>query len=234
VAPHPRTTLSQLRAGQALGLLSVPAYNWWVGAIVAGLVSSPDGMFSDLEAFGEPHAELFSRLDVLSGALVVLGLLMMGAPSTPERVREWRLMIGFGVTGVIGGFYPYACPEGRDDACRQAEWTFQLPLHHYVHMVSGIAEFALVTLAVALMWRRLRDGAPGVWRSLAGLLAAMLAIGYPAIAASYLVDRFDAPVEALFFLVFAGAVVATCLEPDADRGRMLPPVQRTATRQPSC
>lgn len=216
MAPPP-TTLAQLRAGQALGLLSVPAYNWWVGAIVAGLVTSPDGMFSDLEAVGEPHATLFSRLDILSGALVVLGLLLLGAPSTRERAREWKLMIGFGATGVIGGMYPYACPEGRDNACREAEWTFRLPLHHYVHMVSGILEFALVTLTVVLMWRRLRDTAPSPWRTISGILAAMLAIGYPAIAASYLLDRFDAPVEALFFLVFAGAVAAVCLEPDQAR-----------------
>lgn len=216
MAPHPRT-LAQLRTGQALGLLSVPAYNWWVGAIAAGLVTSPDGMFSDLEAMGQPHAVLFGRLDVLSGALVMLGLLLIGAPTTRERAREWKLMLGFGATGVVGGIYPYACPEGRDDACREAEWTFQLPLHHYVHMASGILEFAFVTLTVVLMWRRVRDTAPSAFRTFVGILAAMLAIGYPAIAASYLLDRYDAPVEALFFLVFAGAVAAACLEPDQAR-----------------
>ncbi|GAB2985670.1 hypothetical protein GCM10027076_24720 [Nocardioides montaniterrae] len=224
----------QLRAGQALGLLSIPAYNWWIGAIAAGMVTSPDGMFSDLEAVGQPHATLFGRLDMVSGALVVLGLLLMGAPRTSERLREWKLMLGFGVTGVIGGMYPYACPEGRDDACRDAEWSLQLPLHHYVHMASGIVEFALITMTVALMWRRVRDAAPSPFRSFVGLLGAMLAIGYPAIACSYLLDRFDAPVEALFFMVFAGAVAATVLEPEP--GRVLVPAPRlqTATHEPSC
>lgn len=211
------SSLAHLRAGQALGLLSLALYNWWIGAVLTHQVTSPDGMFSDLEAIGQPHATLFSRLDVASGALTILALLLVGLPSARDRVREWWLMIGFGATGVIGGMYPYACPEGRDPVCREAEWTFQLPLHHYVHMGAGIVEFALVTLTVALMWRRLRDAPPSTWRVVVGLLGAMLMVGYPAIACSYLLDRWDAPVEALFFLVFAGAVATVCLEPDQAR-----------------
>lgn len=211
MAPRSRSTL---RIAHAMGLLSVLAYNWWVGAAIAGLVTSPDGMFSDLEATGVPHAAIFERLDVLSGLLIVGGLLLRGSPTAAQRRTEWRLLIAFGAAGVIGGLFPYACPEGKDDVCREAEWHFQLPLHHYVHMVSGIAEFAFITVAIVLMWRRLRGDRPGVARTVALALASGLAVGYPALALSYLSDRWDAPVEAFFFVLFAGMVAAVFLEPD--------------------
>lgn len=202
------------RLAALLGLIGVAAYNWWVYAALSGLVASPDGMFSDLEAVGQSHAVLFGRLDVLSGVLTCAALLLRGVPAALDRRREWGLLMGFGVAGVVGGLFPYACPEGKDGACRSAEWAFQLPFHHYVHMGSGIVEFALVTLAILLMWRRLAPTAPGTWRRVAGSLAAGLAVGYPALAGSYLLDRWDAPVEAFFFVLFAGMLAAAFLEPE--------------------
>jgi hypothetical protein len=212
-----------LRTARLMGLLSVLAYNWWVGAALAGLVTSPDGMFSDLEATGVPHAVIFERLDVLAGLLIVGGLLLRGSPTAAQQRREWRLLIAFGAAGVIGGLFPYACPEGKDDRCRDAEWHFRLPLHHYVHMLSGIAEFAFITLAIILMWRRLRTDR-GLWHGVAAGLASGLAVGYPALALSYLSDRWDAPVEAFFFVLFAGMVAAVFLEPDAEDPPPLSPV----------
>lgn len=202
------------RLAALLGVIGVATYNWWVYAALNGMVTSPDGMFSDLEADGVPHAALFGHLDVISGLLICASLLLRGAPLSHARRLEWRLMLGFGVAGIVGGLFPYACPEGKDDACRQAEWSFQLPLHHYIHMVSGIVEFALVTLAILAMWRRLIHTAPDLWRRVAGALAAGLAIGYPALAGSYLLDRWDAPVEAFFFVLFAAMLAAALLEPE--------------------
>jgi len=204
-----------------MGLLSVLAYNWWVGAALAGLVSSPDGMFSDLEATGVPHAQIFERLDILAGVLICAGLLTRGRPAAGRR-REWTLLMAFGVSGIIGGMFPYACPEGKDERCRSAEWAFQLPFHHYVHMVSGIAEFAFATLAIWLMWRRLRDAARGIWRTVAATLVTGLAVGYPALAVSYLADRWDAPVEAFFFLLFALLVGTVLCEPEHEAQAVVP------------
>lgn len=211
VAPHSPATR---RTARLLGLLSVLSYNWWVGAVATGLITSPDGMFSDLEATGVPHASVFERLDVASGLLICVGLMVLGPPVANDRVREWKLLVGFGIAGVIGGLYPYACPEGRDDHCRDLEWSFQLPLHHYLHMASGIFEFAFATAAIVLIWRRLRTQPPSLWRRLSGILAGGLAVGYPALALSYLSDSWDAPVEAMFFLLFAGVVTMVFLEPD--------------------
>ncbi|HJQ04238.1 MAG TPA: DUF998 domain-containing protein [Nocardioides sp.] len=239
MAPH---TPTARRTARFLGLLSVLTYNWWVGAVAVGLMPSPDGMFSDLEATGVPHASVFEHLDVASGLLICVGLMVLGPPVANERVREWKLLMGFGLAGVIGGMYPYACPEGRDDACRAAEWTFQLPLHHYIHMVSGIAEFGFATLAIVLIWRRLHDGAVHVWSTTASALAIGLLVGYPALALSYLIDRWDAPVEAFFFVLFAGVVAMVFLEPDADeipqetaatRTRSAPATPCPAQRPPS-
>ncbi|WP_460847202.1 DUF998 domain-containing protein [Nocardioides ultimimeridianus] len=213
MAPHSPAARSTARL---LGLLSVLTYNWWVGAVATGLIASPDGMFSDLEATGVPHASVFERLDIASGLLICVGLMVLGPPLADERVREWKLLMGFGLAGVVGGVYPYACPEGRDDACRAAEWSFQLPLHHYLHMASGIAEFGFATAAIVLMWRRLRDRRAGVWSVSASALAVGLLLGYPALALSYLIDRWDAPVEAFFFVLFAGAVAMVFLEPHGD------------------
>lgn len=208
------------RLAALLGLIGLAAYNWWIYAAFGGLVGSPDGMFSDLEANGVPHAVLFGRLDVVAGVLICLSLMLRGMPHASDRRQEWGLLMGFGVAGIVGGLSPYACPEGRDSACRRAEWAFQLPLHHYVHMGSGIVEFALITLAVALMWRRLRVTPPGLWRRVAATLGISLVVGYPALAGSYLLDRWDAPVEAYFFAVFAAMFAATLLEPEADQPRI--------------
>lgn len=206
-------SIAPLRFARLLGLLSVVTYNWWVGAALAGLVTSPDGMFSDLEATGVRHAHIFERLDIASGILVCVGLLILRAPADHDRRREWWLLIAFGLSGIIGGLFPYACPEGKNDLCRDAEWHFELPLHHYIHMVSGIFEFAFATIAIICMWRRLRAAAESAWRRTGELLALGLVVGYPALALSYLTDRWDAPVEAFFFVLFAVLVGAAFLEP---------------------
>jgi len=52
----------------------------------------------------------------------------------------------FAAAGAVGGHYAYACPEGLSAACRSAEWHLKLPLHHYLHVISGVIEFAAITM----------------------------------------------------------------------------------------
>ena len=70
----------------------------------------------------------------------------------------------FAVAGAIGGHFAYACPEGLSGACRSAEWHLRLPLHHYLHVLSGIIEFAAISDAVYFAWEGPARRADG-WRA---------------------------------------------------------------------
>ena len=98
------------------------------------------------------------------------------------------------------------------------EWHLQLPVHHYIHVVSGIAEFATLTTAAVLAMRRtrrdgdprvpsLRRGGHGRWPSAircSGLV--------------YLTDRLGTLVEPVFFVAFSVMVLAEVFEPIAPIG----------------
>ena len=86
--------------------------------------------------------------------------------------REWKWLMAFALAGAIGGRYPYACAEGLSETCRQMEWHLQLPVHHYVHVVSGIAEFATLTVAAAIAMRRTRHTGTPESRVYAGVVTA--------------------------------------------------------------
>lgn len=154
---------TRLGAARVVGIAGVLAYNWWVVVpFVPGLMPSVNGFFSDLEATGRPHAELMSDADLVGGALMLVALAMRGSSAGGGVRREWKWLIVFAVAGVVGGRYPYACAEGLSVSCRQLEWHLQLPVHHYVHVTAGVAEFATVTVAAVLAMRRTRGRAP--WR----------------------------------------------------------------------
>jgi hypothetical protein len=85
-------------------------------------------------------------------------------------------------------------------------------LHHYLHVFSGIIEFAAITFAVYLAWKRTREHSDWVARSVKGIALAM-AIGYPLLAVAYLTDRFGAFVEPIFFVSFSVMVAIELLEP---------------------
>jgi hypothetical protein len=128
-------------------------------------------------------------------------------------------MVAFALAGAIGGRYPYACAEGLSAACRQMEWHLQLPLHHYVHVVSGIAEFATLTAAAVIAMRRTRHEGTLEARAYAAVVTVLL-IGYPLLGLVYLTDRLGTLVEPIFFVAFSAMVLAELFEPisrDADR-----------------
>jgi hypothetical protein len=199
---------ARVTAAKALGVAGVVAYNWWV------LV--PFGFFSDLEATGRPHAALMSDADMVAGVLLVMALLMRGSMAAHGARREWKWMVAFAVAGAVGGRYPYACAEGLSATCRQLEWHLQLPWHHYVHVVSGIAEFATLTTAAVIAWRRTRHDGTRQARVYAGVVAVLL-VGYPLLGLVYLTDRLGTLVEPVFFVAFSVMMLAELFEPRRER-----------------
>jgi hypothetical protein len=206
-------TARELFVAQFLGLVGIVLYNWWVWVIVAtNLLVSTDEFFSDLEATGRPDATLFSHFDLAAGIVMFVAFLVRGPWGPKGKRNEWRWLLLFAAAGAVGGHFSYACPEGLSAACRSAEWHLRLPLHHYLHVFSGIIEFATMTTAVFLAWKRTRDDSGWVSRSVKGVGVAML-IGYPLLGVAYLTDRFGAFVEPIFFVCFSVMVAIELLEP---------------------
>jgi uncharacterized protein DUF998 len=203
----------RLFVAQFLGLVGIVLYNWWVYVLVAtNLLVSTDEFFSDLEATGRPDATLFQHLDLAAGIIMFVAFVLRGPWGPNGKRREWRWLLLFAIAGAVGGHFSYACPEGLSAACRSAEWHLRLPLHHYVHVFSGIIEFAAMTTAVFFAWKRTRDDAGWVAKGVKATGVALL-VGYPILAVAYLTDRFGAFVEPIFFVSFCAMVAIELFEP---------------------
>ncbi len=226
---------ARLTAAKVLGVAGILAYNWWVVVpFVPGLMPSANGFFSDLEATGRPHAVLMSDADLAAGILLVAALLLRGSSARHGVRREWKWLVAFALAGAIGGRYPYACAEGLSEACRQLEWHLQLPIHHYVHVVSGIAEFATLTAAAVIALRRTRHEGTLEARAYRAVVTT-LAVGYPLLALVYLTDRLGTLVEPIFFVAFSAMVLTELFEPATHRsepGWAERVAQRVAERGP--
>lgn len=204
---------TRLRAAKILGIGGVVAYNWWVVVpFVPGLMPSVNGFFSDLEATGRPHAQLMADADMTAGVLMVAALLLRGSRARGGVRKDWKWMVAFAVAGAVGGRYTYACSEGLSATCRQMEWHLQLPLHHYIHVVAGIAEFATLTTAVLIARRRTRNEATTEAKAYSWLVGTLI-VGYPLLALVYLTDRLGTLVEPIFFVAFSAAVLTHLFEP---------------------
>jgi hypothetical protein len=203
----------RLFGAQLLGLVGIVLYNWWVWVVIAtNLLVNTDEFFSDLEATGRPDATLFSHLDLAAGIVMFVAFLIRGPWGPKGKRQEWRWLLLFAIAGAVGGHFAYACPEGLSEACRSAEWHLRLPLHHYLHVISGIIEFAAMTTAVYFAWKRTREDSGWVSRWVKGIGVAML-IGYPVLGVAYLTDRIGAFVEPIFFVCFSAMVAIELLEP---------------------
>ena len=199
-------------AAKALAVAGVVAYNWWVVVpFVPGLMPSVNGFFSDLEATGRPHASLMSDADMAAGVLMVVALLLRGSGSRNGPRREWKWMMAFAAAGAVGGRFPYACSEGLSATCRAEEWHLQLPVHHYVHVVAGIAEFAFLTTAALLAMRRTRGEGTRASRLYTDIVM-VLAVSYPILGLVYLTDRLGTLVEPVFFIAFSAMLLAEVFE----------------------
>jgi hypothetical protein len=203
---------ARLVTARVAAVAGVVFYNWWVVVpFVPGLMPSVNGFFSDLEATGRPHAQLMSDADMAAGVLMLAALLLRGSHASGGVRREWKWMIAFAMAGTIGGRFPYACSEGLSASCRRMEWQLQLPVHHYIHVVAGIAEFAFLTVAAIMaMQRTRRAGAPSA--RLYTWVVRGLFVGYPLLGAVYLTDRLGTLIEPVFFVLFCTMLLAEVFE----------------------
>ncbi|MGZ4680849.1 MAG: DUF998 domain-containing protein [Acidimicrobiales bacterium] len=208
----------QIGVARVLGVLGLLAYNWWVIVpFESGWMTSLDGFFSDMSADGQPHAWLMQRADMVAGVLLVAALLLRGPTgSDGTRRREWPWLVAFSSLGAIGGRFPYACAAGLDPACRRLERSLDLPWHHYVHMAAGVGEFATITLAIWLAYRRTR-GSDSVEAQVFRFLIYLLVVAYPLLAVAYLGDVWGSLIEPVFFLAFTSVLLAELFEPVGSR-----------------
>jgi hypothetical protein len=194
---------ARILVGELLGLVGIVLYNWWVYVVVAtNLLTSTNAFFSDLAA----------------GIVMFVALLLRGPWGPQGKRREWPWLVVFALAGTVGGHYSYACPEGLSAACRSAEWHLRLPLHHYLHVLSGIIEFAMITTAIYLAWRRTRDERTLVATSIKWTGVALI-VGYPLLAVAYLTDRFGSFIEPIFFICFSVMIFIELFEPRRQRQR---------------
>jgi hypothetical protein len=199
-------------AAIATGVVGLALYNWWIPVAFDGrLMTSPDELFSDLEATGRPDAALLQHLDLAAGLVLLAALLLRGSVGRTGRRSEWPWLVAFAVAGAVGGQFSYACPEGLSASCRAAEWRLALPHHHYVHVAAGIAEFVFGTVAVYLAWQRTRPVETPVTRAIRWTGRTMV-VAYPLLGVAYLTDRFGAFVEPVFFTCFSVMVLAELVE----------------------
>ncbi len=111
------------------GVAGILAYNWWVLVpLDHGLMRSPNELFSDLEATGQPFAGAMRTADFVSGALLVTAFLLLNSGAIGALRREWTAMVVFAVAGSAGAIFPESCADGISNACRAAEIRFQLPV----------------------------------------------------------------------------------------------------------
>jgi hypothetical protein len=224
---------SAVVAAKVLVVAGVAAYNWWVVVpFVPGLMPSVNGFFSDLEATGRPHAGLMSSADLTAGLLMTAALLLRGSRGRHGARAEWKWMVAFAVAGAVGGRYTYACAEGLSATCRSLEWHLQLPVHHYVHVFSGVAEFATLTVAALVAMRRTRQDGTREARIYRGLVRVMV-VAYPVLGLSYLTDRLGTLAEPLFFIVFSVMVLTEVFESAGPVARDSTWAERVAARAPA-
>ena len=217
-AVHPEVTGDRVVApwrrpvAVAVGVVGIALYNWWIPvAFDRHLMTSPNELFSDLEATGRPDASLLQHLDLAAGIVLLAALLLRGAVGRTGRRAEWPWLVAFAGAGALGGQFSYSCPEGLSASCRAAEWRLALPHHHYVHVAAGIAEFAFGTVAVYLAWQRTRPRASAVTRTIRWTGRTMV-VAYPLLAVAYVTDRFGAFVEPIFFTCFSVMVLVELVE----------------------
>jgi hypothetical protein len=199
-------------------------------------MTSPNELFSNLEVSGRPFAAVMQHCDFASGVLLFAAFLVASAGRVaPGARREWAAMLIFAIGGAVGGLYPEVCADGISARCRSQEWRFQLAASQYIHIAAGIVEFAAITIALLLAFRRTRGGLsrptslswptrppwPARLSRPARLYQALLAgavIGYPLLGAAYLVNVWGGVLEAVFFAGFTVMVATQLAERTAAPG----------------
>jgi hypothetical protein len=207
-----RNGTARSAAAWIVGVAGLVAYNWWaLVPLKPGLLRSPNELFSNLEVTGQPYATVMQHADLLAGLLLIAALLAAGRDSLPPARREWLALMVFAVAGCAGGIFPQVCDDGLSPACMSMEWHFRLAPSQYVHDGSGIIEFAAITIALLLAFRRTRGDQTATARTYEYLVLGAV-VAYPLLGMAYLTNILGSVVEAVFFTGFTVIVLTQLAE----------------------
>ncbi len=194
------------------GIGGLIAYNWWVLALLKpGLLRSPDELFSNLEAIGQPYAAQMRAADILAALLLLGAFAAAGARSVPAGRGEWLGLVTFALAGLAGGLFPQVCADGLSRSCMSAELSLRLPASQYLHDGAGVVEFTAITLTMLFAFRRTRAARTPAARTYRLVLSGVSA-GYPILGLAYLLNEFGGVVEALFLTGFTAVIAAQLTE----------------------
>ena len=200
------------RTAWCLAIPGLALYNWWVIVLLRpSLLNSPNELFSNLEASGQPYASWMQHADVASGLLFFSAFMVVGWQSLEGGALEWLLLLVFAVGGAAGGLFPERCVDTINRSCHLHEIELRLGAAQYFHVVSGIVEFAAITVVLYLSYRRTRNE-PSSIANLYRWLYASAWIFYPLLAVAYLFVIGGSFIEAAYFTGFSLMVIAQLTE----------------------
>lgn len=191
-----------------MGLL---LFNWWI-ALPAFVPASGmfDRLISDATATGAPNADLLRWIEAIGAVLLLVALFVRGPLDGNSRVRrDWWCVVGLVVFEMVGAVFVEACESGTDRECFDRELALELPWHHYLHIVAGVAEWSLAVLAALYGWRRLRGTARG--RVYAAMLVYGAVILVP-LAVTFVTHRLFSAVEFTIYAAFSTIIVLVVSE----------------------
>lgn len=174
---------------------------------------------SELGSQGQPAAAFFRLSDLVTGLLLLAGLI--AAFGLLPRNRWLRLglacAIFFSAMTVVDAFAPLDCVPSVDKACRALEESGQVSLAHQIHSITGVLEsffgfLALILIALGLWQLQRQRAVPADWRELShflvitGILYALLSL---VIAVQYVLETSGIGIVQRFQVVmFAAAMFA--------------------------
>jgi len=190
-----------------LGISGLLAYNWWVLVpFRPGIMTSFNQLFSDLEIDGRPYATAMQHADLASGLLLLAAFIIIGNRNRITNFKEYISMLVFAIGGAIGGIFSETCSDTTSALCRHLEVRFQLPAHHYLHIIAGIIEFGAITFSLYHAYQRTK-GKNNLIAKIYKYLGRGAMIAYPLIGLAYLTNKLGGFVEIFFFIAFSIIII---------------------------
>lgn len=135
------------------------AYSSWLLEFVLDTGLDPTNSFlSELAAVGQPHHEVFSTADTVSGSLLVASA--VGALILAKRRRltniGWAALIVFGGATIADARLPIECVPTPVQSCGSEPSGLFPQLHHAHALTSTIAVNAIFVAMIAFSWAAFR------------------------------------------------------------------------------
>ncbi|MBN9142226.1 MAG: DUF998 domain-containing protein [Micrococcales bacterium] len=140
-------------AMQILLLAAAIAYSGLPWEAVAGFPLDPAGSYlSELAAADQPLGWLFRALDLTTGVLVLIALLVGGRSGGAVARRGATLALaGFAVLTIVDASSPMACASSASLRCARGDAANTLGLAHQIHTVSSAGALAALLVSAVLL-----------------------------------------------------------------------------------